>query len=221
MDKNYTAELSVQEADCAVCSNASGIMYLVCQALPPTAVLCHPRLVGIPNYKPIFLSVTTTFSSGVVSPPARVDTPLWGGVLSTPSLLYSQYRVPIEPSLMNHVNNSQAAVGFLGEYFSANDLQSFFSEFPAPISRPRRVDKVTGVNNESHPGLEGSLDIQYLMSTNGVRTEFWSVEGWLMDWMVQVANTSDSLLPSLIEISYGSQESSTTEADVVRMNVEV
>lgn len=65
-----------------------------------------------------------------------------------------------------------------------------------------------GANNESEPGGESSLDIQYIMGVGaGVPSTFWSVSGpvgdggYILAWALQVGNTTDPPLVTSIRLA--------------------
>lgn len=61
-------------------------------------------------------------------------------------------------STMINSQSSQAVASFLGQYFSYKDLSQFQSAF----NLVRQSPSVMGPNDESQPGVEASLDVQYV-----------------------------------------------------------
>lgn len=108
-------------------------------------------------------------------------------------------------------DNSQAIAGFLGQYFDPSDLKDFQKQFNIP---DKPVAKVVGTNNPDDPGMEASLDVQYISALGrNVDTWFVSVSKYanghqedFLSWMVNQVNTTDS--PWVHSISYGDLESS-------------
>jgi tripeptidyl-peptidase-1 len=70
--------------------------------------------------------------------------------------------------------SKQAAAGFLQQYASLSDLSSFFSQFdPQGAATPIAI---IGPNDQSNPGMEADLDVQYIMGIGaGVNTTYWCV----------------------------------------------
>lgn len=68
----------------------------------------------------------------------------------------------------------QIAAGFLQQYMSTGDLASFVTQFDPTL--PAAAPHIVGPNDPTNPGLEASLDIQYIMSMGrGVDSTFWCV----------------------------------------------
>jgi hypothetical protein len=70
--------------------------------------------------------------------------------------------------------SKQAAAGFLQQYASLSDLSSFFTQFdPKGAATPIAI---IGPNDQTNPGMEADLDVQYIMSIGaGVNTTYWCV----------------------------------------------
>ncbi len=86
---------------------------------------------------------------------------LQGGV--TPAVIRKQYNIGTVEGTGK--TNQQSAAGFLGQYANLNDLQTFFNRFYTPAKG--RTLYIIGPNNQNNPGLEASLDVQYLMAVGG------------------------------------------------------
>ena len=82
--------------------------------------------------------------------------------LVTPSVLRNQYSWPA--AAKGKHGSTQAVAEFYGEFFSNEDLSSFFTEIDEPVQSlaPTHV-KGNLANDQGHAGGEASLDIQYLM----------------------------------------------------------
>jgi len=94
------------------------------------------------------------------------------------------------------------------------DLEEFFSLFYWPAIGAT-VEKVVGTNYWYEPGVEASLDIEYLMSVGSkVPTWFYSTLGEhenqepFLEWALIVENTTDEEIPGVISVSYGDDEDS-------------
>ena len=71
-----------------------------------------------------------------------------------------------------------AVAQFLGEYYSALDLEEFFLLFFWP-ALGNMIEKVVGDNYWYDPGVEANLDVQYIMSMGlDVPTWFFSTTGY-------------------------------------------
>jgi len=143
-----------------------------------------------------------------------------------PSCLRTLYNVGSYKSTSS--NNSMAATGYLEQYISTTDLQSFFSQFDSPNSG--RNPTIVGPNDSTNPGVEASLDIQYIMSMgNGVPATFWYTPGRqpnttepdnepYLDFLTALANTS--VAPWVISTSYGDNENTVDLSYATRVNTE-
>jgi hypothetical protein len=71
-------------------------------------------------------------------------------------------------------NNSQAVPEFEKQFVNLTDLATFFDDMGMPYQAPI----MHGTNDQSAPGGESTLDLQYIMGVGaGVPTTFWSVSG--------------------------------------------
>ena len=75
--------------------------------------------------------------------------------------------------------------------------------------------------NQSTPGIEADLDVQYITSIGGaVNTTYWYTAGQRPDenepflaWLLAIEQLSDAQLPSVFSVSYGDNEN-TVDIDV-------
>ena len=110
--------------------------------------------------------------------------------------------------------NLQACTGFLSQFISPDDVQKFFKQF-AP-SESGKTFTVNGPNTPSQPGIEASLDVEYIMSVgSNVKTIFWSKAGEqpgnpanepFLAWLEDVAALPDDKVPKVFSASYGDNE---------------
>jgi tripeptidyl-peptidase-1 len=124
--------------------------------------------------------------------------------------------------------NIQAVASFLGQFYSPNDLSTFFQKYAsdAKITKPT----VHGPNEGSNPGIEAELDIQYVMGVGrDIPTQFWSTAGQqphnpqnepFLVWLEAIAALSDADLPLSMSISYGDNEPGVDLGYANRVNVE-
>jgi len=139
----------------------------------------------------------------------------------TPDVIRNRYKIGKTVGGLS-ANNTQAVHQFLGQYYSQNDLDEFFFLF----SSASKGTKPTIVGPDSgSPGLEASLDIQYVMSVGAqVSTFFWSnvednpnVDPFL-DWMYALNNATNP--PLVNSVSYGDDEEAVTRAYAHNTNVQ-
>lgn len=154
-----------------------------------------------------FVSGVSDFPKNVIT--SRTSTKLPSSVSMSPKTIDKDYNISGYTS--TNTNNSQAIAGFLGQYFDPSDLADFQKMYDIP-SNP--IAKVVGENKPDDPGVEASLDVQYITATGrNVDTWFISVskyangdqEGFLT-WMVDQINTTNS--PWVHSVSYGDNENS-------------
>lgn len=153
-----------------------------------------------------FVAGISDFPSTRIQPQSRPTIFPSGDV--TPQIIEKAYNIDNYTS--SNPNNSQAIASFLGQYFNQDDLSSFQTQYGLP-SNP--VAKIVGTNNPSDPGMEASLDVQYITSTGrNVPTWFISVgkeangkQEDFMTWLLDIVNNSNS--PLVHSISYGDYES--------------
>ena len=126
---------------------------------------------------------------------------------TTPDVIDKAYN--ISGYVSKNSKNSQAIAGFLEQYFSPDDLKSFQTQYNIPL---KPIVKVIGKNEPGDPGMEASLDVQYISSTGrNVDTWFVSVaknangkQEDFMTWLLELINNTDS--PWVHSVSYGDYE---------------
>jgi len=142
-----------------------------------------------------------------------------------PSTLRTLYGIG---NVTNQSPTNQVAVcGFLNQYISTSDLATFQSKY-ATYETKDTTPNIVGPNKESDPGIEASLDIQYVMAMGAnVNTTFWSTPGRqphapenepYLDFLYAVGN--DSSAPFIFSMSYGDNEDSVEEVYAQRCNTE-
>jgi len=142
----------------------------------------------------------------------------------TPDLLKKIYGTE------NYKASGRASLGiasFLNQFMSSNDLQLFFNEYCPNLNYT--MPKIVGFNNETMPGAEANLDIQYVMAmSEGIRdVQFWSTLGHqdgnvdnepFLEFLFDVANSTNP--PTVFSISYGDDEETVFEPYARRVNIE-
>lgn len=104
-----------------------------------------------------------------------------------PQTLYQMYSIPASASVTT--NSSQGVIEWEQQYYSPQELSSFgtnmgVSKITTPI--------VVGQNFPSSPGVESTLDIQYIAATGlGAQNWFWIEAGttWLYGFAVHFQST--------------------------------
>jgi tripeptidyl-peptidase I len=215
----FTAELGfpIAQMQCHQCSAWSGGLGASCAAaarelsLSTATVFClTPSLTLLPNYVELSMSMRSTFASGDHSPVrAYTARPLFLGEFSTVSAIRARYDVPVGLVGGRAASNNMAVAEFLGQYYSNDDLDQFAGLYGLPPLSP--LTSVIGPNNQSQPGGEASLDIDYIMGiAPGIPTTFWSL-GQLHDgqepflqWITDVLSASEITL--VHSVSYADDE---------------
>ncbi|KAL9646841.1 hypothetical protein ABK040_013702 [Willaertia magna] len=146
-------------------------------------------------------------------------------VMVTPSFLINKYNIqlPVGPS----TKNRQSCAQFLDQYYSPSDLNLFFNQFNV-LNGSKTPLRVIGPNNPNQPGVEASLDIQYLMGVaQNIPTDFISTGGRVnngqepfIDWAITVQQQGDDGAYTH-SISYGDVESTIPRDYAERMNNEL
>jgi len=121
-----------------------------------------------------------------------------------PQSVTAIYQVP--DGTKNTGNSSICVAEWEDQYFSQRDLTKFATEFDLEIPE-LTSDHIIGKNQPSEPGLEASLDIQYVGGlANNTELWFW-IEGdsaWLYTYATHVFATTPA--PLIFSISYGWSE---------------
>lgn len=165
---------------------------------------CTFRIYSV-NYEPNSISAFLSYVNGSTSQPITAN-PIFPSKFTTPNVLAKYYGTNYRRA--TNPRNKQAVAGFLGQYYSPDDLLMFFSENGLPY---QNISKVIGLNNATNPGAEASLDVQYITGIGmNVTTWFWSVnpEDFILTWIYQISNMSDSVVPHVHSVSYDSHEPS-------------
>eukprot|EP01094_Clydonella_sp_ATCC50884_P028367 TRINITY_DN8492_c0_g1_i1.p1 TRINITY_DN8492_c0_g1~~TRINITY_DN8492_c0_g1_i1.p1 ORF type:complete len:516 (-),score=102.13 TRINITY_DN8492_c0_g1_i1:65-1612(-) len=219
----------LDQLTCKACSAWTGGFASICksaassQNVPTSAVFCAtPPLGPMPNYMQINITQISVFgTSQTLSDTGVWERPLFLGAFTTPQTLFDRYEVPVEVAVSSTASNSQSVAEFLGQYYAPSDLDMFFDIMGAV---PADVDLI-GPNDDTDPGGEASLDIQFLMGiAQNITTTFWSLgnlhEGQepFLEWILEVLN--DQNPPLVHSISYGDDEPSLEVAYMKRIDVE-
>jgi len=121
-----------------------------------------------------------------------------------PESINAIYKVP--SGTKNTGNSSICVAEWEDQYFDPAQLQKFGKDF-AIVIPALSSDHIVGKNDPSNPGVESTLDIQYVTGVSiGTTAWFW-IEGdnaWLWTYAAHVFNTTTA--PLIFSISYGWSE---------------
>ncbi|EGG16273.1 peptidase C53 family protein [Cavenderia fasciculata] len=153
---------------------------------------------------PITVSITDSTDAQSVWPYQFVSTPI---VL--PQVIKQLYGIPTNYIVTNQ-SATQCVVEFEQQYYSPTDLNIFFEQMGLPSIG--NLVNVTGYNDVTNPGVEASLDIQYLMGiSTGAPTVFWSIYtnssaeiDDILTWELSI--NADPNPPIVNSLSYGMTE---------------
>lgn len=135
--------------------------------------------------------------------------------VATPQFLSTLYHIPTGLKVPANVSSTQAVAEFYGEFYSNSDLTSFLQLSGLPLATLSSSNVYGDLpNNETNPGGEAQLDIEYIMAlAPGATTSFYSIgtlnpydsdnEGFL-DYLYLVGN--QSVVPWVHSLSYGDVE---------------
>jgi tripeptidyl-peptidase-1 len=125
----------------------------------------------------------------------------------TPVIIRSRYNVS-STLVVTNANNSHAVAEFQGQYYSPSDLALFFKNY-VPFASAQTIANVIGPNVGADPGIEASLDVQYLMGVApNATTSFYSYASFnffndLLNWTATLASAPS--IPWIHSVSYGTQ----------------
>jgi tripeptidyl-peptidase-1 len=138
----------------------------------------------------------------------------------TPTIIRTRYNIT---AIGTNAQNLHAVAEFQAQYYSPTDFQNFWTQFVnyAPFEP---IAQVIGTNIPSAPGIEASLDVEYLTSVApNVTTYFYSLKNFnfwndLMTWVEELANETNP--PFVHSVSYGSQGNYPSDAYRDRLNAD-
>ncbi len=146
----------------------------------------------------------------------------------TPHVISSLYKTSGATDQGASKGNKLAIASFLGQYFSHSDLLQFFKNY-APDA-VNNVPTMYGYNDDSNPGLEAQLDVEYAFSTAAhVPGQAWNTAGQqpgnpenepFLKWLHNITALPDSELPQVVSVSYGDNEDGVDFQYAQRVNVE-
>jgi len=180
-----------------------------------------------PYSVPSFLAANLDLVSGVTGfpypsyPHYQIGKPEYASALDiTPSVIRTRYNVTSTLTCTNK-NNRQAVAEFQGQYYSDSDLQAFFTKY-VPYAPYMPVAQIIGDNNPARPGIEASLDIEYIMGVAPeCETWFYSYPSFnflddLLTWVGDIENETSP--PWVHSVSYGEQGNYPSDAYMTNLN---
>jgi len=120
-----------------------------------------------------------------------------------PKSIYSIYGVPAEQIPQAEAFFTQGVIEFESEFFSNKDLIMFGNITGTNVTAVA-PENIIGVNNEASPGVESSLDIQFMAGVNIQATSWFYIQNpvdWLYEFGVSFFN--NATVPKIVSISYG------------------
>jgi len=144
------------------------------------------------------------------------------GLDITPTVIRNRYNIS-STTVGTNSGNMHAVAEFQAQYYSPADLKQFWTAY-VPFAPFQPIAKVVGQNDPSSPGIEASLDTQYIMGVApNVTTYFYSLKNFnfwqdLMTWTGELDNETNP--PYVHSVSYGSQGDYPSDAYRARLNTE-
>eukprot|EP00760_Papus_ankaliazontas_P035183 PhM_4_TR765/c0_g1_i1/m.35381/K01279/TPP1, CLN2; tripeptidyl-peptidase I len=145
----------------------------------------------------------------------------------TPAVIIQAYNITTFPAAQK--DNVQAFFQAQGQYVETSDLSSFCDKYFSGTKCA--VTKYIGQNTPSEPGVESSLDSEYIMGVSKGQQETWVFSypnfdfcADLIQWGTDVMNMkNDTHRPRVISMSYGSQAlpNMCAGADVPRLSEDI
>eukprot|EP01114_Cavostelium_apophysatum_P003565 TRINITY_DN1352_c0_g1_i1.p1 TRINITY_DN1352_c0_g1~~TRINITY_DN1352_c0_g1_i1.p1 ORF type:complete len:732 (-),score=197.89 TRINITY_DN1352_c0_g1_i1:61-2190(-) len=183
--------------------------------------VCTLLVEDLEDYVETLFEIRSVFSTGFSNITVTSDFPIWTGPYITPELLRDFYGVPAGTVISNS-QTSQSVAEFIGQFYSPKDLNMFFDLMALPEGQVTLIGK----NNQSQPGGEASLDIQFIMGVApDAPTTFWSIadddddqSDPFMTWITDVVNSKNP--PLIHSFSYGQDEGDLTYGYAERLNIE-
>jgi len=177
----------------------------------PSSVASHIDFIGGLAHFPKTLGTKSKLQKTTTAPQIEV----------TPQVIKKFFG--IDPATTaNQTGNSQAVAQFLEQYYDPKDLTTFQTRFNLP---KQAVTLVFGPNQPNNPGIEASLDIEYILAlAPGAPTWFVYTAGLVdgqepfLDWITNISSTPNS--PLVHSISYGDIEHTVSFSFTARVDVE-
>jgi len=202
-----------------VASKVFNLKYYQYQHESGVTIECSPG----PYSLPANIAKHVEFVSGLIGfPDLHFPAPQIGDKSKNidPKVIRARYNIT---GIGSNPTNSHAVAEFQGQYYAPKDLETFWSDYVdfAPF---RAVDKVVGINDPSVPGIEASLDIQYIMGVApNVTTWFYVMTNFnfwsdLIRWTYELGNETN--VPWVHSVSYGSQGNYPPDGYQDRLDVE-
>jgi len=122
---------------------------------------------------------------------------------------YLRHRYDIhEYRALSSTNITLSIIGLIDQYINDNDTDIFLNKIDQNNDIVKPKINILGYNNQSIPGREASLDVQYALAiARGIQITFWSIQNTndpFSDFLFQLADMKYP--PNIISISYGFSE---------------
>eukprot|EP01062_Namystynia_karyoxenos_P059780 TRINITY_DN511_c0_g1_i3.p2 TRINITY_DN511_c0_g1~~TRINITY_DN511_c0_g1_i3.p2 ORF type:complete len:574 (+),score=210.79 TRINITY_DN511_c0_g1_i3:92-1723(+) len=218
-----TAEVTVEQAEFLLSAR-----YETLQHASGVTVLRAPSGYHLPAELAAavdFVAPTVRVPGVAKKPTVRVEA---GSTLNTPENLRELYSVGDAEG--KAAKNKQAVTAFLGQYYSAKDLQQYWDTYCKDLTCGKGLPKLVGDATTGAAGVEAMLDIETITGVAGnIESEYWGFGGKspdnpdnepFMKWLSQVSQTSDADVPRIFSTSYGEDEGSWSYPAAQRLNVE-
>jgi hypothetical protein len=136
---------------------------------------CVAKVAPLPKYTQLKANITSTLPSA--APTALGTSGLFVLTdVATVSFLSDLYNMPQGMKVTNP-KATQGLAEFYGQFFSNSDLTQFLHYSGLPNAEIPEENILYGYNNQSEPGGEAQLDVEYLMAlAPGAPTYFYSVK---------------------------------------------
>eukprot|EP01096_Ripella_sp_DP13-Kostka_P009456 TRINITY_DN3635_c0_g1_i1.p1 TRINITY_DN3635_c0_g1~~TRINITY_DN3635_c0_g1_i1.p1 ORF type:complete len:554 (+),score=287.94 TRINITY_DN3635_c0_g1_i1:13-1674(+) len=140
---------------------------------------------------------------------------------TTPETIQKNYNITLPAA---NPKNLQAVASFLQQYYNPKDLQRFEQRFGLPLVP---IQQTIGYNDPNKPGIEASLDVQYLLGVGNcsITTYVYSTNGTMpsgnepfLDFLTLL--DSEPTIPYLISMSYQDLEYTVSYSYAVQCNSE-
>lgn len=152
-----------------------GQVYCYNSTSSSTSSMCVIKASPLPKYAQLRVNITLSYPSSSAGSTTLSSRLFALTDVATASFLSTLYNIP-KGLRVNHGSN-QSVAEFYGEFYSNNDLSSFLQLSGLPnASIPNSNVFGDLMNNQSNPGGEAQLDVEYIMAlAPGAETYFYSM----------------------------------------------
>lgn len=228
-----TSDIVAYETTVANAEKLLGCEYFEHLHVPTGTIALRTTSYSLPSSVAQHVSaVTPTVSLYTISKKIKSRSPTRPlELLNIPSTLRTLYGVNETQATTGMAK--QAVTGFIQQLYSELDFSEFQKLYvnASQLNYTLNISQLTCVGDDASPsllgGTEAMLDAEYITALGAnITTEFWGFKGngndpdlWLK-WMMQVANTTDDIVPKVFSCSYGEDEYTMAEDYATRVNLE-